>query len=152
MRRPLWAGELCDVSESRWVRDAHGPKRREHTPFPTLVFMRRGSYTRRLGGRTYVGDPLQTVYYHAGDDGKVDHPYGDWTVGTGIRLLPGGSLASVLEAMSLGSTHIERGSFPERLAERSVRTERLHRAVVRELRLPERDDVRVEERLVACAS
>lgn len=145
IRRPLWACEWCQVIESRWVRALHGPQRREQPGRSSIVLMRHGSYTRTLSGRTYVGDPAQTVFYHASDEGRVDHPFETSTLGTTIRLMPGPSLERQLDAAALSGRHVESATFPARIADRSATTERSHRTLLRALAEAGRDEVRVQE-------
>ncbi len=120
--------------DSRWDRSLHPAVRRETPRPPALVFMRRGSYTRKMGSARVVGDALHTVMYSNGEEAVIEHPFGDQTAGTTIRFTPGAELWSLLEGMGLGSADRGGGAFPVRVCLRAARTESAHRGLLRALR------------------
>jgi len=98
-----------------------------------------------MGSVRVVGDTAHTVFYSAGQEAIVEHPYGNETAGTTIRLCPGATLWGTLEEAGLDSRHIAAGSFPIRSTLRSMRTEASHRRLIRAVTSATPETVRVQE-------
>jgi AraC-like DNA-binding protein len=87
-RRLLWSSTSLTVSDATWERYRHPDEWTRQTSLPAVVFIREGSYLRRVENREGVGDPGHVSLYNVGDVQRIHDLRGDRTRCTTITLPP----------------------------------------------------------------
>lgn len=84
----LWEGPSLHVVETRWSRHTHPADSEASTHYAAVEFMQRGTFRKKVGNRTVVGDPNTAVFFNPGEVFTLTHQHCEWNCGVTIRLSP----------------------------------------------------------------
>lgn len=92
----LWRDDNLSILTTRWSRKRHPAQCEDQAQSASFEFMCCGSFRKRVGRTSLIGDPNTVVFFRPGETFKIEHPFGVRNQGTTIRL-QAGLLHDVLE-------------------------------------------------------